>query len=174
MQGLVDELSSSHPEIQVKPLALNLLSLADVRRAAETVNSWADVLTHIDVLINNAGIMAVPYQLTIDGFEGQFRTNHLGHFLFVNLIMAKVLASDAPRVVVVSSGVHRVGHIRWSDYNFNGGKHYQRWLAYGQSKTANALMALSLAEKLGSRGLMALPLCPGVSYTNLSAHGIDD
>lgn len=173
MQDLVDELSTAYPAIKVKPLALNLLSFADVRKAAETVNLWADV-PHIDVLVNNAGIMAVPYHLTEDGFESQFQTNHLSHFLFTNLIMGKVLASKAPRVVIVSSGVHRVGHIRWSDYNFNRGKHYQRWLAYGQSKTANALMALALAERLGSRGLLTFPICPGVSYTNLSAHGIHD
>lgn len=173
MQGLIDELMVTHPEILVKPLALNLLSFADVRKAAEDVNSWADV-PHIDVLVDNAGIMAVPYQKTEDGFERQFQTNHLSHFLFTNLIMEKILASKAPRVVIVSSGVHRVGNIRWSDYNFNEGKNYQRWLAYGQSKTANALMGLALAEKLGSRGLLAFPLCPGTCYTNLSAHGSDD
>ncbi|KAE8408608.1 hypothetical protein BDV37DRAFT_278618 [Aspergillus pseudonomiae] len=173
MQGLVDELNSTHPGIKVKPLTLNLLSFSDVRKAAETVNAWPDV-PHIDVLVNNAGIMAVPYKLTEDGFESQFQTNHLSHFLFTNLIMGKVLASPAPRVVLVSSGAHRAGHIRWSDYNFNEGKTYQRWLSYGQSKTANALMGLSLAERLGSRGLVAFPMCPGTSFTNLSAHGKDD
>ncbi|GAQ10127.1 short-chain dehydrogenase TIC 32, chloroplastic [Aspergillus lentulus] len=173
MQGLIDELSITHPSITVKPLALNLLSLTDVRKAAETVNSWTDV-PHIDILVNNAGIMAVPYRQSEDGFESQFQTNHLSHFLFTNLIMGKILASKTPRVVTVSSGVHRVGHIRWSDHKFNEGKHYQRWLAYGQSKTANALMGLSLAEKLGSRGLLSFPMCPGVSFTNLSAHGMDD
>lgn len=173
IQGLIDEINSTQPEIKVKPLVLNLLSFADVRKAAETVNSWGDV-PHIDVLINNAGIMAVPYNLTEDGFEAQFQTNHLSHFLFANLIMEKILASKYRRVVIVSSGVHRVGHIRWSDYNFNQGQNYQRWLAYGQSKTANALMALALAERLGSQGVLAFSMCPGVSYTNLSAHGMDD
>lgn len=173
MQGLIDEIGHAHPDITVKPLVLNLASLKDVRRAAEQVNTWTDV-PHIDVLVANAGIMAVPYQRTEDGFESQFQTNHLGHFLFTNLIMEKILASKAPRIIVVSSNVHRVGNIRWTDYNFNEGENYQRWLAYGQSKTANALMGLSLAEKLGSRGLLSFPLCPGVSYTNLSAHGADD
>lgn len=173
IQGLIDELANAHPEIIFKPLALNLSSLKDVRKAAATINSWTDV-PHIDVLVNNAGIMAVPYQKTEDGFEAQFQTNHLSHFLFTNLVMEKVLASKAPRIVVVSSHVHRVGHIRWTDYNFNNGKNYQRWLSYGQSKTANALMGLALAQKLGSRGLVAFPMCPGVCYTNLSAHGADD
>ncbi|KAJ6185287.1 hypothetical protein N7519_006588 [Penicillium mononematosum] len=173
MQGLIDQLHTTYPEIVVRPLALNLLSFADVRKAAETVNSWADV-PRIDILVNNAGIMAVPYKLTEDGLESQLQTNHLSHFLFTNLLMRKVLASKSPRVVIVSSGVHRIGHIRWSDYNFNEGKHYQRWLAYGQSKTANALMALSLAKRLGSQGVLAFSICPGVSYTNLAAHGMND
>ncbi|KAH7141895.1 short-chain dehydrogenase [Dactylonectria macrodidyma] len=173
LEGLIDELKSAHPSIQVKPLPLNLMSFADVRKAAETVNSWADV-PNIDVLVNNAGIMAVPYAKSEDGFEAQFQTNHLSHFLFTNLIMDKILASKAPRVVFVSSHVHRVGNIRWTDYNFNDGKHYQRWLAYGQSKTANALTALALAEKLSSRGLLSFGMCPGVTMTNLSAHGIHD
>ncbi|EIT76353.1 dehydrogenase [Aspergillus oryzae 100-8] len=173
MQNFIDELGTAYPSIKVKPLYLNLLSFADVRKAAETVNSWTDV-PHIDVLVNNAGIMAVPYNLTEDGFESQFQTNHLSHFLFTNLLMGKILASKTPRIVVVSSGVHRVGHIRWSDPNFNGGKYYQRWLGYGQSKTANALMGVSLAEKLGYRGLLVFPICPGVSLTNLAAHGSAD
>ncbi|KAL2289429.1 hypothetical protein FJTKL_01719 [Diaporthe vaccinii] len=151
LQGLIEELNTLYPTVIVKSLALSLLSFADVRNAAETLNSWADV-PHVDVLVNNTGIMAVPYQLTGDGSESQFQTNHLSHFLFTNLIMDKILASKAPRVVHVSSGVHRIGHIRWTDYNFNEGKHYQRWLSYGQSKTANALTALALAERLGPRG----------------------
>lgn len=173
LQGLVEHLNTSHPSVLVKTLALNLLSFAGVRKAAETLNSWEDV-PRVDVLVNNAGIMAVPYQLTEDGFESQFQTNHLSHFLFTNLIMDKILASDSPRVVFVSSGVHRIGHIRWTDYNFNEGKHYQRWLGYGQSKTANALTALALAERLGSRGVLSFSLCPGVIYTNLAAHGLED
>lgn len=173
MQGLIDELNASHPTVNVKPLPLNLLSFTDVRKAADTLKSWADV-PQIDILINNAGIMAVPYKLTEDGFETQFQTNHLSHFLFTNLIMDKILASNAPRVIFVSSGVHRIGHIRWSDYNFNEGKHYQRWLAYGQSKTANALTALALAERLSSKGVLSFSLCPGTIYTNLAAHGLDD
>ncbi|KAH7177072.1 short-chain dehydrogenase [Dactylonectria macrodidyma] len=173
MEVLISELNSKYPTIVVKPLLLNLLSFTDVRKAAETVNSWNDV-PQIDVLVNNAGIMAVPYLATEDGFESQFQTNHLSHFLFTNLIMDKILASQAPRIVFVSSNVHRIGNIRWSDYNFNDGKHYQRWLGYAQSKTANALTALALAEKLGSRGLLSFAMCPGVSYTNLASHEIHD
>ncbi|KAF9873014.1 hypothetical protein CkaCkLH20_09524 [Colletotrichum karsti] len=173
LQPMADELNSTHPAIVVKLLAMDLMSFSSVRQAAETVMSWDDIPS-IDVLVNNAGIMAVPYKLTEDGFESQFQTNHLSHFLFTNLIIDKLLAAKAPRVVFVSSGVHRIGNIRWTDYNFNGGKTYQRWLSYGQSKTANALTALALAKKLGGRGLLSFGMCPGVSFTNLAAHGLDD
>ncbi|KAJ3946109.1 uncharacterized protein N0V96_004463 [Colletotrichum fioriniae] len=175
-QPLVDELAAAHPEINVKPLALDLTSFTNVRKAAETVNSWPDVL-HIDLLVNNAGIMASAYSLTEDGFESQFQTNHLGHFLFTNLIMPKILASpSSPRVVNVSSNAHRLGHVRWTDYNFNEGIHYDKWMAYGQSKTANSLFSIALAERLGgpSRGLTAFSLCPGYVPTNLAAHEAHD
>ncbi|KAH6985389.1 hypothetical protein EDB80DRAFT_590784 [Ilyonectria destructans] len=172
-RSLVDHLASAYPNIAVKSLALDLTSLANVRKAAETVNSWSDV-PHIDVLVNNAGIMAVPYRLTEDGFESQLQTNHLGHFLFTNLIMDKILASKAPRVVNISSMGHRHGHIRWADYNFSDGQLYDKWTAYGQSKTANALTALALAEKLGSKGLVSFSVCPGSVGTNLAAHEADN
>ncbi|KAK1998031.1 short chain dehydrogenase [Colletotrichum falcatum] len=177
-QELVADLATAHPGVKVKSLALDLASFANVRAAAETVMSWADV-PHIDLLVNNAGIMAVPYKLTEDGFESQFQTNHLGHFLFTNLVMSKVLASASPRIVNVSSGGHRLHHVRWTDYNFNKGEHYNKWMAYGQSKTANSLFSVALAEKLGSAadgggGLTALSLCPGYVPTNLAAHEAHD
>lgn len=171
-QSLVDELASSHPKIVVKTLALDLSSFAQVRKAAELVNSWVDI-PHIDVLVNNAGIMAVPYRLTEEGFESQLQTNHLSHFLFTNLIMNKVLASEAPRIVLISSMGHRQGHFRWADYNFSQGELYDKWAAYGQSKTAVSLTALALAEKLGSKGLLAFSLCPGSVGTNLGAHAAE-
>ncbi|KAM0283709.1 hypothetical protein ACHAQH_002298 [Verticillium albo-atrum] len=168
-QNVVDEITSAHPEIQIKTLALDLASFSNVRKAAETVNAWEDV-PHIDVLVNNAGIMAVPFSLTEDGFESQFQTCHLGHFLFTNLIMTKILAAKEPRIVNISSNGHRLGTVRRTDYNFSDGKYYDKWAAYGQAKTANALMAISLAEKLGSKGLLAFSLHPGGILTNLASH----
>ncbi|KAG2414759.1 hypothetical protein HFD88_005947 [Aspergillus terreus] len=80
-----------------------------------------------------------------------------------------------PQTPLPSGGImHLAGHIRWTDLNFNGDKHYKRWLEYGQSKTANALMGVALAEELGHRGLLAFPICQGVSFTNLAAHGRAD
>ncbi|KAM0257663.1 hypothetical protein ACHAQJ_004227 [Trichoderma viride] len=169
-QETADAIKAAHPDIDVRTLQLDLSSFAAVREAAATVNSWKDI-PHIDVLVNNAGLMATDFKLTVDGYELQFASNHLGHFLFTNLIIGKLLASKAPRVVNVSSDGHRLNPIRWADYNFRNGETYNRWRAYGQSKTANILMALSLAEKLGSKhGLTAFSLHPGVISTNLADH----
>ncbi|KAK1979461.1 WW domain-containing oxidoreductase [Colletotrichum cereale] len=164
-----EKIKAANPDVKTKVLELDLGSLAAVRKAAETVLSWED-LPVIDVLVNNAGIMAVDYKLTPDGYESHFATNHLAHFLFTNLIIDKVLASSAPRIVNVSSDGHRLGHVRWDDYNFRGSETYNKWIAYGQSKTANMLFSLSLAEKLGKRGLLSFSLHPGVIGTNLGNH----
>lgn len=118
LQQTADDLSSKHPNLKTKLLALDLSSLASVRAAAEEVKGWSDV-PKIDVLVNNAGIMATDFKLTEDGFESQFAANHLGHFLFTNLIMDKILASESPRIVSVSSNGHRLGPIRWGDPGFS-------------------------------------------------------
>ncbi|RGP81501.1 oxidoreductase [Fusarium longipes] len=170
LQQTADDLASKHPNLKTKLLTLDLSSLASVRAAAEEVNGWSDV-SEIDVLVNNAGIMATDFKLTEDGFENQFASNHLGHFLFTNLIMNKILASKTPRVVSVSSNGHRLSPIRWGDPNFSNGDLYNKWSAYGQSKTANMLFAISLAEKLGGRGLQAYSLHPGaILETSLANH----
>ena len=114
-QALIAENPGS--PMKVRALELDLSSLAAVRAAADTVNGWTDV-PHIDLLVNNAGIMAVDYALSPDGYESQFATNHLGPFLFTNLIIDKILASATPRIVMVSSDGHRLCPIRFYDYNF--------------------------------------------------------
>ncbi|CAJ2504830.1 Uu.00g122240.m01.CDS01 [Anthostomella pinea] len=164
-----EAIEAANAGVETRLLELDLGSLAAVRRAADAVRLWDDVPC-IDVLVNNAGIMAVDYSLSPDGFESQFATNHLGPFLFTNLIIDKVLASKSPRVVNVSSDGHRLSPIRWYDYGFDSGKTYNKWQAYGQSKTANMLFTLALAEKLGGRGLLTYSLHPGVIGTNLGAH----
>lgn len=100
----------------VKTVLIDLSSMNSVRTAAEEVNSWSDVPA-IDIMINNAGIMSTPWGKTEDGIEQQFATNHLGHFLFANLIMAKIIASKG-RIITVSSGAHLYGPVRFDDYNF--------------------------------------------------------
>ncbi|KAF4964404.1 hypothetical protein FSARC_7669 [Fusarium sarcochroum] len=154
--------------VQVKTLTLKLDSLKSVRAAADEVNAWDDV-PQIDILVNNAGIMAVPFELTEDGVERQFATNFLGHFLFTNLILGKILKAKAPRVINVSSNGNRFSGVRF-DYNFQDGKTYDPWRAYGQSKTGNVLFSVALAQKLGSKGLISASLHPGVTSTNLGAH----
>lgn len=166
----VAEAITKTTDVRTKVLQLDLSSLTSVRKGAGILNNWAG-LPHVDVLVNNAGIMAVEYKL-LDGIESHFVTNHLGHFLFTNLIMNKILASSAPRIVNVSSDGHRVSPIRWDDYNFGqNGDTYNKWRAYGQSKTANMLFSISLAEKLGNKGLQSYSLHPGVIFnTNLGNH----
>ena len=118
LQETSDKITAAYPNVKTRALTLDLNSLAAVKQSAEIVNSWTDV-PHIDVLVNSAGRMAAPYTLTADGFESQFGVNHLSHFLFTNLIMPKILASKAPRVVAGTSAGHRLNPMRWSDYGFD-------------------------------------------------------
>jgi len=119
-QAAADAILADHPDVATRVLELDLGSLDAVRRAAEEVNGWDDV-PRIDVLMLNAGIMAAPYGVTGDGIESQLGTNHVGHFLFANLVMGKVLRAEEPRVVVVSSDGHRLSPFRFGDYNFDVG-----------------------------------------------------
>jgi NAD(P)-dependent dehydrogenase (short-subunit alcohol dehydrogenase family) len=140
---------------------LDLADLASVRTFAE---GWDEPL---DVLVNNAGIMALPKSRTKDGFEAQIGTNHLGHFALTNLLLPHV----GDRVVTVSSGAHRMGSIRLDDLNWEHGR-YERWRAYGQSKLANLLFTSELQRRLDAAGssLRALAAHPGYAATNLQGH----
>ena len=142
-------------DVQVR--RLDLSDLASVREFAETVAVVA-------VLINNAGIMAVPYAVTKDGFESQIGTNHLGHFALTNLLLPKI--SD--RVVTVSSTAHLAGRISLRDLNWKA-RPYLAWLAYGQSKLANLLFTTELQRRLVAAGspVKAHAAHPGYSATNL-------
>jgi NAD(P)-dependent dehydrogenase (short-subunit alcohol dehydrogenase family) len=112
------DLESENPNLRIFTVQIDLGSLSSVRDAAAHLNSNTEIPV-IDVLVNNAGIMAVDYALSDDGVESQFATNHLGPFLFTNLIMGKILRSESPRVVMVASDGHRLSHIRFDDYNFD-------------------------------------------------------
>ena len=142
---------------EVAVRALDLADLSSVRRFAEETPS-------VDVLINNAGIMAVPYAKTADGFESQIGTNHLGHFALTNLLLPKL----TDRVVTVSSFVHRMGRVNLKDLNWES-RRYRPWLAYGQSKLANLLFTSELQRRLVAAGstVRALAAHPGYSNTNL-------
>ncbi|OCK92573.1 short-chain dehydrogenase [Cenococcum geophilum 1.58] len=161
-------IKAAAPGVRTRLLQLDLSSFRTVRAAAEEVNSWTEP---IDVLINNAGVMMCPFALSEDGIETQFATNHVGTFLFTNLVMGKILAArNGARIVNVSSRGHRYGPARFEDWNFGNGKDYDPSLAYGQSKTANMLFSVSLAEKLKSKGAVAFSLHPGAIWTNLGRH----
>ncbi|KAK2039673.1 NAD(P)-binding protein, partial [Colletotrichum somersetense] len=163
-------ISSETPGVEVRILDLDLASLDGVRKAAATVNGWDDV-PRIDVLVNNAAVMAIDWTATPEGLDSQLVTNYLGPFLFTNLIMPKILKSPAPRVVNVTSDGHRLGPVRFDDYNFQDGDNYNKWQSYGQSKTAVMLNAISLAEKLGSsHNLLAFSVHPGLVVSNLGSH----
>jgi NAD(P)-dependent dehydrogenase (short-subunit alcohol dehydrogenase family) len=139
---------------------LDLQNLGSVRQFAEGIDS-------VDVLVNNAGIMAVPHAVTSDGFESQIGTNHLGHFALTNLLLPKV----TDRVVTVSSMMHYLGYISLGDLNWNS-RPYSAWLAYGQSKLANLLFTSELQRRLQGAGskLRAVAAHPGYSRTNLQGH----
>ncbi|MGV0744922.1 oxidoreductase [Mycolicibacterium sp. XJ870] len=136
---------------------LDLQSLASVREFADTVET-------VDVLVNNAGIMAVPLARTADGFESQIGTNHLGHFALTNLLLPKI----ADRVVTVSSMMHWTGYVSLKDLNWKA-RPYSAWLAYGQSKLANLMFTSELQRRLTASGspVRALAAHPGYSATNL-------
>ncbi|KAJ0161328.1 WW domain-containing oxidoreductase [Colletotrichum tanaceti] len=158
----------------VHAIELRLDSLASVRAAAEAFFSKSDD-GRLNLLILNAGVMATPEGRTEDGFETQFGTNHLGHFLLFQLLKPALLAATSPdagfqsRVVSVSSLAHHFGKVRLDDLHFEKDA-YEPWAAYGQSKTANLYFASELERRYGPRGLHALSLHPGVIATGLFQH----
>ncbi|ORY12712.1 WW domain-containing oxidoreductase [Clohesyomyces aquaticus] len=163
---------ASISNVPTRLLILDLSSQSQIRAAAKEVLAYPEPA--IDVLVNSAGIMAGPYSTTSSGIELQFGSNHIGHFLFTNLVMPKLLSSPTtpgPRIVNVSSDGHRLSPIRFTSINFDNGRTYNQWLAYGQSKTANILFSKSLAEKLGGRGVRAYSLHPGVAFGTSLAGG---
>ncbi|KAJ5664433.1 short-chain dehydrogenase [Penicillium longicatenatum] len=171
LEPVVAAIKSIAPTVATRVLKLDLASQEKIREAASEVNNYDDV-PHIDVLINSSGIMAVPYSQTTDGIELQFGVNHLGHFLFTNLIINKLVSADGSRksrVVNVSSNGHELSRVRFEDWNFEHGP-YNRWYAYGQSKSANMLFSISLAARFANKGLISVSLHPGVIRTNLSSH----
>jgi len=127
----------------------------------------------LNVVVNNAGIMAAPEGKTVDGFESQFGVNHLAHFLLFNLLKDTMIASSTPefnsRVVCVSSTGHMAGEVQFGNYGFEDGT-YTPWKGYGQSKTANIYMANEIENRYGAQGLHGLSLHPGGIFTGLQKY----
>lgn len=146
------------PTIEIDELDLS--DLDSVRRFAKRfVNSRR----HADIVINNAGVMACPETRVGPGWEAQFATNHLGHYALVNGLWPAITGGAGARVVAVSSAGHHISGIRWDDVQFANG--YDKWQAYGQAKTANALFALHLDALGKSEGVRAFSLDPGKIFT---------
>ncbi|KAJ6260752.1 hypothetical protein Dda_4981 [Drechslerella dactyloides] len=189
---------AAYPDANIKPLIMDLSSMASVRKAAAEFLATPEPL---DILINNAGVMAPPTRLvSADNIEIQFATNHVGHYLFTNLIMSKILAAaekstkGATRIINVSSFGHGANPIRFSDWNWEGGDvpdsekgsveqlqmfnesdhtftKYTPYGAYGQSKTANVLYSVELTRRLYEKhGVLSLALHPGGIMTQLARH----
>lgn len=140
--------------------------LGNLDSVAQFSKGIADSVGRVDVLINNAGIMAVPYGTTADGHERQLGTNHLGHFALTGRLLARLLESERGRVITVSSDVHRFGRV--DPDNLNGAR-YRRWGAYGRSKLANLLFAYELDRRARAVGaaLTSVACHPGFAATNL-------
>lgn len=140
------------------------LDLTDLASVREFAGGWAG---HLDILINNAGIMMVPAGRTADGFELQFGTNHLGHFALTNLLLPQITG----RIVTVTSDLHKIGKIKVDDLNWEN-RTYKPLGAYCQSKLANVLFTLELQRRLTSSGsvVRAVAAHPGVAETNLISH----
>ncbi|PWI44492.1 oxidoreductase [Streptomyces sp. ICBB 8177] len=151
-------------------VAFRLLDLADLASVRALAEDFADE-ERLDLLINNAGVMALPYTRTADGFEAQFGVNHLGHFALTGLLLPKLLATPDARVVTVSSGMHALANIDPGDLNSE--RRYRRWIAYGRSKTANLLFVHELARRLAAAGspLVVAASHPGYADTNLQTAG---
>lgn len=147
-------------------LSLELASLSMIDAAAKEFLGRYDSL---NLLINNAGVAACPFEKTEDGIELQFGSNHIGHFYFSNLIMPALLKAAPSRIVSVTSDAHRLSPIIFDDINYES-RPYEKWGAYGQSKTANALFAVGLSARFSDRGIEAFAVHPGVIATPIGRH----
>lgn len=168
-RAALSRLQAAVPSAQVELLELDLADLGNVAAAAER---WRTDHDRLDVLINNAGVMAPPLRRTGDGFELQFGVNHLGHFALTGRLLPALLAADQPRVVTVSSGAHQMGEIAFDDLNWTH-RRYRAFRAYAQSKLANLLFTFELQRRSVAAGaaLDALAAHPGYAATELQARG---
>jgi NAD(P)-dependent dehydrogenase (short-subunit alcohol dehydrogenase family) len=162
IEGLTDE------------LAVEALDLADLSSVRDFADRFAARHDGLDMLVNNAGVMALPRRQTADGFEMHIGTNHLGHFALAGLLLGRLLARPEPRVVTVSSGAHRMAGISFDD--LQGERRYWRWAAYGQSKLANLLFAHELQRRAEAAGvpLRSVAAHPGYAATNLQSRAGND
>jgi NAD(P)-dependent dehydrogenase (short-subunit alcohol dehydrogenase family) len=161
-QWITDEV----PGARVSTVHLDLTALASVRAAAATI---ADIAPVIDVLMNNAGVMFTPFGRTADGFENQIGTNHFGHFELTRLLTGQLAAAQGARLVILSSGGHIMGDVDFDDLNWER-RDYDKFVAYGASKTANILHATEADRRLRDEGIRAFAVHPGTVATSLARY----
>lgn len=165
-----EELRREYPSATVHVLELDLSSLASVHTAS---SQFLDRGRPLDILVNNAGVMATPFARTVDGFETQFGTNHLGHFAFTLALIDPLRRSGNARVVALSSSAHRRSDLNREDPNYHA-RPYDPWESYGQSKTSNSLFALELTTRYAGDGVFSNAVMPGGIMTNLQRHMSDE
>jgi NAD(P)-dependent dehydrogenase (short-subunit alcohol dehydrogenase family) len=171
--GTARDLDKAHAALSgVDGVNLVQLDLADLESARVAASEIADRRPRVDILVNNAGVMACPLGRTAQGFEMQLGTNHLGHFAFTRGLLP--LLSNGSRIVNLSSRGHLRSPMRWDDPHFRDESTYEKWAAYGQSKTANVLFTVELEKRLGAQGIHAFAVHPGVIMTELSRHLTED
>ena len=165
-EDAIARMEEENGEVDVRHVALDLGDLSSISDCAEQLQSEEN----IDVLINNAGIMVPPYELTRDGFESQFGVNHLGPFALTGLLLDKLAEAPAPRVVNTSSIAHNAGKIRFSDINAK--KRYSASARYGMSKLANLLFSYELQRRLDAADIpiMSVACHPGIASTELTRY----
>lgn len=162
-KAAADLIARRYPGADVSVQELDLTSLASIEAAADGLRAAHD---HIDLLINNAGVMMTPKSTTQDGFELQFGTNHLGHFALTGRLLDRLLETPGSRVVTVSSVGHRLGRIDFADLQSE--RRYSRAGAYSRSKLANLLFTYELQRRLRGRDTIAVAAHPGTSNSELS------
>jgi len=154
-------------EVRGASLAVLELDLADLDAVASFADAFDEAHEELDLLVNNAGVMALPRRETADGFEMQFGTNHLGHFALTGHLLPALRAADEPRVATMSSGFHERGRIDFED--LHGERDYEKWTAYAQSKLANLLFAYELDRRAAF--LTSVGAHPGWAATDLQTAG---
>ena len=150
-------------------IRIALMDLADIASVKRFALGFASDNTALDLLINNAGVMACPEMRVGPGWELQFGTNHMGHFALATTLLPLIQRTENARVVALSSTGHKLSAIRWDDPNWTDGS-YDKWKAYGQSKTANSLFALGMNARLKESGGEAFAVHPGGIFTPLQRH----
>lgn len=165
-RSAISDILRQAPDAHLSYMPLDLSDPASIRRCAENIDRSHPCL---DLLINNAGVMACPLRRTAQGWEWQLAVNHIGHFLLTGELIPALLRAPAPRVINLTSGGHQFGALDFDDPHFHD-RSYDKWLAYGQSKTANIWHAVSLFERMGRLGLSAFAVHPGAVYTELSRY----